>query len=61
MKIAKVLLGIAIWIVLGFFVYCLCAGIGMIAYFILSQLPWYHAVLGSMAGCVIVYLQMTRS
>lgn len=60
MKIAKGLLGIVIWIVLGFFVYAFCAGMGAVVYFIFHYMPWYHIVFGTLAGCVIVYLQFTR-
>lgn len=58
MKIAKILLGVVIWIVLGFFVYCLCAGLGALAYFIFHYIPWYHIVLGNVAGCIAVFLYM---
>lgn len=56
MKIAKGLLDIAIWIVLGFLLYCLCAGLGAVAFFIFHYMPWYHIFLGTLAGCVAVFL-----
>lgn len=60
MKIGKTLLGIAIWIVLGFLLYCLCAGMGIVAFFIFHYIPWYHIVLGTLAGCVVVFLYMIK-
>lgn len=54
-KAAKGLLGIVIWIVLGFLVYSFFAGMGAVVYFIFHYMPWYHIVFGTLAGCIIVF------
>lgn len=60
MKIAKTLLGLAIWIVLGFLLNCLCVGIGISMYFLLNYMPWYTIVLGTLGGCLAIYMYMIK-
>lgn len=57
-KTAKGLLGIVIWIILGFMIYVACAGLGIVAYFIWNYIPWYHVILGSLAGCIVVFFML---
>lgn len=55
MKIAKGLLGIAIWIVLGFLVYCTVMGVLFMAGMILTHLAWWQILIGTTGGCLVVY------
>ena len=55
MKIAKTLLGIVIWIFLGFLVYCLGMAIVLMAGMILAHLSWLEILVGTAGGCLVVY------
>lgn len=55
MKIAKTLLGILIWVVLGFLVYCTVMGIIFMAGMILTHLTWLQILIGTTGGCLVVY------
>lgn len=55
MKTAKGLLGIVIWIVMGFFLYCVVLGMTFIAFVTLKYLAWWQLLIGTLGGCLVVY------